>query len=554
MSATFRPRVRKRIGVPEITGWLRAVESGSYVACEEQKLLAAFVRRVFASERLFVNREQLATYMGYQRFFPFELDDWERFLVAVWLCTYREDGRPRFRELFCYLGRGSGKNGFITFCSFCLTSKGNGIERYNVDICATTEAQAMTSFKELKEDVLEKPGNRLSKAYAWTNTVIQNKATKSEVAYYTKNPDSKDGLRSGCVVFDEVHAYPDQRNIGVFKTGLGKKPHPRILYCTTDGNIRDGVIDDLKKRARAILKGEQPDNGMLPFMCCIDAADDIADERNWHKANPHLRFNADLMDEIRGEYDDYRLNPIANPDFMTKRMNFPVGRVELEVASWEDILATNRELPEMSGMPCVVGIDFARTTDFVSAVLLFRKDGTYYARHHSWFCSRSKHRGAIKAPLDDWAERGLVTIVDDVEINPDFVTRWVFQQSLEFNVQCVAIDDYRYTMFQRQLENVGFSAKEKTVYLVRPSDVMRIQPVINSAFVTRSIAWGDDPAMRWFTNNAKLEPAPNNNFKYGKIEPKGRKTDGFMAFVAAMAINDRIPDYAPIEWADVLTY
>ena len=47
-------------------------------------------------------------------------------------------------------------------------------------------------------------------------------------------------------------------------------------------------------------------------------------------------------------------------------------------------------------------------------------------------------------------------------------------------------------------------------------------------------------------NNSKLEPAPNNNFKYGKIEPKSRKTDAFMAFVAAMTLEDEIPEYSEI--------
>lgn len=46
----------------------------------------------------------------------------------------------------------------------------------------------------------------------------------------------------------------------------------------------------------------------------------------------------------------------------------------------------------------------------------------------------------------------------------------------------------------------------------------------------------------WATNNAKLEPAPNNCFKYGKIEPHGRKTDPFMAMVHAFVAADWIPE------------
>ena len=50
--------------------------------------------------------------------------------------------------------------------------------------------------------------------------------------------------------------------------------------------------------------------------------------------------------------------------------------------------------------------------------------------------------------------------------------------------------------------------------------------------------------MRWFTNNTKLAPFANGNYKYEKIEPKGRKTDGFMAMVAAFCIEDMIPEDA----------
>ena len=150
-------------------------------------------------------------------------------------------------------------------------------------------------------------------------------------------------------------------------------------------------------------------------------------------------------------------------------------------------------------------------------------------------------------------ERGLLTIVNDVEINPTLIAEWVNQQRMIYNIEKIAIDSYRYSLMSRALRDIaGFDAKEKSIKLVRPSDVMLVQQTINSLFVGNKIIWGDDPMMRWYTNNAKLEPAPNNNFKYGKIEPKSRKTDGFMAFVAAMTLEEELPDdmsmafFAPI--------
>ena len=44
--------------------------------------------------------------------------------------------------------------------------------------------------------------------------------------------------------------------------------------------------------------------------------------------------------------------------------------------------------------------------------------------------------------------------------------------------------------------------------------------------------------MRWYTNNAKRIIDVRGNISYGKIEPKTRKTDGFMALVAAFIVAE----------------
>ncbi len=46
--------------------------------------------------------------------------------------------------------------------------------------------------------------------------------------------------------------------------------------------------------------------------------------------------------------------------------------------------------------------------------------------------------------------------------------------------------------------------------------------------------------MRWYTNNVKVVTNSKGNKTYEKIEPQRRKTDGFMAFVHAMALRDKI--------------
>ena len=76
---------RKAIGCREITDYLRMVEhpSASYPVCDEQRHLAQHVRWCFDHEDIRIDRDQLATYMGYARFFPFDLFPWEKFLTAL---------------------------------------------------------------------------------------------------------------------------------------------------------------------------------------------------------------------------------------------------------------------------------------------------------------------------------------------------------------------------------------------------------------------------------------------------------------------------------------
>lgn len=539
----------------EIQDYIDIVEQEQFYTCKEQKLLAAMVKKVFQTERLKIDSTQVAKYMSYQKYFPFALFPWEVFCFVLHNCVFRTDGQPRWSDLFILMGRGGGKNGYLSFEDFCLITETNGIAYYDIDICANSEEQAKTSFDEI-HNILENPqwSEKFKKNFRWTKTEIQNIKTRSKIKYRTNNPKGKDGLRSGKVDFDEPHAYENWENINVFTTGLGKKPHPRRTYVSTNGDVREGPLDQLIEKSEKILSGEIPDNGFLPFICKLDDEEEVHNSDMWEKANPSLPYLPILKEQMQREYGDYLLDPVINNAFMTKRMNIPQGRKDTEVTSWENILKTNGNVPDLRGKTCVCGIDFSKTTDFVSVFLLFKEKDQYYGIHHSWFCTASNDKHRIKYPLHEAVEKGVLTIVNDVEINPTIVADWIKQQTMLYNIEKIAIDSYRYTVLSRALRDVGFDAAEKQIKLCRPSDIMQVVQKISSMFIANKIIWGDDSLMRWFTNNAKLEPAPNNNFKYGKIEPKSRKTDGFMAFVNAVILEEELPDTPDFDVLPVIIF
>ena len=537
----------------EIKEYIDLIKKGTIRSCNEQKKLVAYIEKVFATEKITIDHIKLEKYMSYQKYFPFELFPWEKFLFALHCCCFKSDGTPRWSDLFVLMGRGGGKNGYLSFEDFCLLTETHGVAYYDIDICANSGAQARTTFDEIY-NILENPKwrKKFEKHFRWNKNEIVNIKTKSKLKARTNNPKGKDGLRSGKVDFDEPHAYENWENINVFTTGLGKKPHPRRTYISTNGDVREGPLDQLIEKSEKILDGEIDDNGFLPFICKLNDKSEVHDSDNWEMANPSLPYLPTLKEQMLREFADYLLDPVINNAFMTKRMNLPQGNKDAEVTSWENILKTNGEIPDLKGRSCVCGIDYSKTTDFVSAFLLFKNKEKYYGIHHSWFCTACNDKYRIKIPLDEMVQRGVLTIVDDVEINPTIIADWIQQQKMMYNIEKIAIDSYRYTLMSRALREIGFDANDKEVKLVRPSDIMQVVQKISSMFIGNKIIWGNDPLMRWYTNNTKLEPAPNNNFKYGKIEPKSRKTDGFMAFVNSVVIEDELPESFEFEFMDVI--
>lgn len=554
-AASYKPKKRKRIMCPEITEYMRLVETGKVRSCERQKKLCKYVRKVFAEEELIIDTKRIDNYGNLLAFFPFDkLFPWEWFLLTLFLCVFKADGTPRWNKLICFIGRGAGKTGFIAFIAFCVMTKINGIANYDVDVIANTEKQAMRSFKAVYS-VLEKNRSKWkNKTFDWNKKEIKSLTTDSEMHALTSNSGGLDGLASGLFICDEVHYMASYTNITTLKTGQGKCAHPRRAYISSNGNVREGVFDRELERCDKILDGLTSDNGYLPFVCMLDDPNEVHDPRNWEKANPSLPYDVTLYEQTRDDYNDWLEDPASNPDFMTKRMGCPQGDVEHEITSRENLMRASRELPDLRDWSCVLGLDASAKNDFFSAVLLFREGDKYYAIHHSWFCLNSVDKPRIKAPLEDWENLGIVTLVDDVEIHTSLVMDWIREAQKAYDIQAVAIDLFRYDRIHEELNKLGYDANDGSVVMVRPSDHARVHPTIHSVFVTGNLAWGNDPAMRWFTNNTKIVPWMNGNFKFEKIEPKGRKTDGFFALAAAFRIADKIPECSDYELSEPIVF
>ena len=545
-----------------IDPYIKKIKNNEVEHCKEQELMIDnIVVPMLEREDVVIDDEKIEKGLSLQKYFPYQLIEWEVFLFALIVGVTFTNGDIVFNDIRIMVGRGSGKNGFISFLCFYFLSPYHGIRGYNIDLMANAEDQAKTSFKDVYEVITDPVDEKYKKVlknnYHATKELITGRKTKSELRFNTSSKRGKDSKRTGCIIFDEKHEYTDVQNMNTLQSGLGKVWHGRIITITTDGHIRGAVLDQEKEQNRAILKEYNPLNRTLVFWCRIE------DEKEWNqidklvKAIPSLNDFPSLRATIQKEIIDMPYKMDYYPEYMAKRCNYPIGNKEVEVASWEDIMATDQEIPKLLGKNCVGAVDYAKTNDFVAVGLTFHTGGRIIHIHHTFICAKSRDLPGIKAPLKEWESKGDVEFIDDVEIPPEIVVGWFERMGQFYNILKIAIDNFRYSLLNAAFKKIGFDAYEnKNIYLVRPSDIMKVAPIINSAFVTHIIVFGNVPIMRWYTNNTKKIMDNKGNIAYGKIEPNYRKTDGFMEFVNTMVIIDEIPeemDYGGINF-DVFSY
>lgn len=541
-----------------IQNYIDLIESGEILACPEQHKGIQLIKNVFQNEDVYVDDELAERYFALEKYFPFRLFPWERYCFTIHNCMFRRDGFLRFPELQMAIGRESGKNGYSSFEQFSWISPVNGIKNFDVGTFAVAQDNAKQSFDELYS-ILESNPNYFKKYFTWSQTKITNKKTGSKIYYGTSAPKSKDGGRQGGLVFDEMHAYENSALLDVLEGGIGKIPNGRITKITSFGDVRDGPMDEMIDNAEDILNGVIDDNGTYPFICRLPNDDMVHDEKNWVMANPSIIYLPTVLESWRRDYNKYKRNPTSHLAFMTKKMGRPKGTNKKPVTSLDNIKATNQPLPDTDGMYCITGFDYARLNDFVAAGFLFLMDNKVVWKSHTWVCSQSKDLYRIKAPLKKWEADGLLTFVDGPEIPADFPADWVESEIEKHGYIPVnaSLDNYRLSLMKKALGNIGFDCDKNgnnNIKLVRPSDIIKTVPVIDSYFTNHNIIWGDSPIMRWYVNNAMLRPEKREEFSYGKQEPKSRKTDGFMAFAAAMTSLDELQQYTAFDDFEVKVY
>lgn len=543
--------------VKEIEEYLEyAKKNPKWINKKRRQLIENIVLPTLKRNDIFFDRETYYKCIKYCEANYYPLFTYQKFVYAF-AFMYKDD-MPVFPKFFIMMGRGNGKDGFIVPLVNFFQTPMYGVKNYHVEIVANAEQQAKDTFK-VAYDALNI--QKFKGLFNVTKELITNCRTGSELRSNTSNASTKDGKRPGCLVLNEIHAYENYDQINVFESALGKVKHPREIIITTNGYVREGPLDELLTLMNKILStGENP-LGYFPFICEIDDIQEIGDKEAWHKANPSIEFLPILANQILHDYLEMLELPSKRAEFITKRLNWPSRNEEQTVAKWDDILRccysdiekkTPRVVPDTKRKLAIIAIDYADIRDFASAGVLTEENGEFIWRQHTWICEQSPFFNSIKFPivkkcgLEEFQD---YEVVKGPVIPPEEIVKWCMDRMSEYIVVKITMDTYRYHTLKEVFETYGIQEETKQ----RPYGQLRlirkiasvcgiIAPDIEKLFAEGKIIFGPSAIMRWYTNNTEVSTDKYGNKQFGKIEPKLRKNDGFMAFVAAMFSKDLIKE------------
>ncbi|AUJ26556.1 terminase TerL endonuclease subunit [Virgibacillus dokdonensis] len=533
--------------------YINLYRNGKIKLNKERVMLIEYLERdVLSRTDIYFDNKMIDDCINFGEKWYFPLQDFQKFLIAFIFLFFKKTDRVFYRKFLWMLGRGGGKNGLFSVVAHFLISELHGIPEYNISVVANSEDQAKTSPDEIKKTV--RRHSVLQKAFkAWESktTCIR---TQSEIRYRTSNGETKDGLRDGAVGFDECHQYESNKDVRVHISGLGKKKNPREFYFGTDGYVREGFLDKMKEKALKVLRGETRANALFPFICKLDSADEVDDPTMWEKAQPMFceprsEYAEELFYTVNEEYLDMADDPSNREEFMTKRMNWPEVDLEKSVAPWEEIWSTGyttapnaqeqilRKVPDTLHRTCVGGLDYARIKDFASVGLLFKVNDDYVWKTHSFVRREFIKKVKLNVPIYEWEEQGLLTVVDGPVIDIQHIVDWFVAMREKYGLNTIVGDTFRLDLVKPALEAEGFELE----FIRNPRAIHSLlAPKVETAFAKRNIIYGDNPLMRWFTNNVLVKTKPDGNKEYLKKDELRRKTDGFQAFIHALFKADEI--------------
>lgn len=508
---------------------------------------------VEASERVLKYAETLTIAEGAKPK-PVKLIDSQVFDIG---CTFgwkkTADNCRRFRRRYKSMARQNGKTFENGIMGTYLAGFG-GYKYGKLFTVATKKRQARLAWEEMAKFIQIDPDlGELFEVKDYKSLIL---ATESGCTIEALSRESglDDGFRSIFSSIDELHQHKDNKIYKALYNGTRSLPETLVSMITTRGDQLNSFCKEMDDYACKVLRGLTTAEDFFADIYCLDAGDDLWDERNWQKANPFLCQSKNGMETMRVDAQTAKdMGGSELRDFLTKGLNMWVKNTEdqyIDPEAWKECGSerTIADIVKAGYRDCWVGLDLSSGGDLTTLALEFPLDGgKYYIYSHS-FMPRGRLEEHIEtdlAPYDVWEHDGRITVTGG---SMDFMNDYAFiikhlselKERFELNFLGIGIDPHNAAGVMQELEGFGCPVVTITQSARSLNDATTaIQLLVKGHSIEYEAA---DELLTWSMVNAavvrnsfdeiKVDKKPGARFK--RIDP----VDAFVDAHALMLLNN----------------
>lgn len=471
---------------------------------------------------------------------PYDLLDWQAFIVGSLFGWKGEDGYRRFRIAYIETAKGSGKSPLAAGIGlYGMMADGEaGAEIY---AAATKKDQAMILFRDAVAMVQHSPELSARITKSGTGLNVWNLANVQTRSFFRpiSSDDGQSGPRPHIALLDEIHEHKDGYVVEMLKAGQKSRRQPLLVGITNSGTDKRSVCWDYHDYGAKVSAMQLKDDAFFAYICALDEGDDpFKDEKCWHKANPSLRFGLPGMRYLREQVTQARGMP--SKESIVKRLNF-CQWVEAEspwvsADAWFACEDKKFDMRRLLGRRCWGGLDLSSTQDLTSLVLEFEptEDDPYW-RQVEWFWlpGDGLHDKADKdrVPYIAWRDGGFLIALPGRAINKLAVVKQCAEIAALYDLQQLGYDRWRIEDLKMILDQEGISLP-LAPFGQGFKDMAPAVDEYERRLLDRQLRHNGNPVMTWCAANAVVVTDPAGNRKVAKEKATGR-VDGIVAAIMA---------------------
>lgn len=449
----------------------------------------------------------------------------------------------RFRTVSLWAPKKSGKSPFAAGVT-CYLSYADGERGQKVFIAARDKNQATIIFRHTLKMVRAAESLRVLSRIRESEQSIEIPSTDSIIQVIAgDNIESQEGL-NGSVVIDELHVV-DERLAETLENADSSRSQAMRFEISTAGVKDQGYGWKEYEYGKSVERGDMPDDSFLPIF--FEAPQNASDheletnENIWAKSNPSWGVTID-RNEFKNKLVRAKRSPSSWSRFKRYRLNIWTASDNpyIPMDAWHGKCKEEFTEQDLSGRPCWIGMDLARTLDMAAVVLAFPDEAesadslVVRLLPFFWYPENRAIDQAHLAPFMEWSQAGFLNLSpgDTIEFGPIFDT--VSRLSKLFNVNGVFYDrTYANELTERFVSELGIERTEfaQTVYNFAGPTASLVR------MITRGmVRHNGHPVLSWQAGNATASAADRNgNERVVKPKDKNKKVDGIVASVMALA-------------------